>query len=122
SELTRLLNLAPGLLKKKFSDTSLLDSCTSFSNEPVDEVGIEATDDEDEGEVVEEGLLEKEVEAWYGWKKGVDYEDVYELPIEEIPSEVKTVVTAEGVVVTIVVHKDANANVCGGWKMEQEDW
>ncbi|KAH7669994.1 hypothetical protein AAVH_42784, partial [Aphelenchoides avenae] len=107
SELTRLLNIAPGLFKKKFGDTSMLDSCTSFSNEPIDEVGTEATDDEDEEEVVDESLLEKEIEAWYGWKKGVYYEDVSELPYEEIQSEVKTVVVSKGVVVTTVMHKDA---------------
>ncbi|KAH7678443.1 hypothetical protein AAVH_41656, partial [Aphelenchoides avenae] len=107
SELARLLNIAPNLFEKKFGDTSLLDSCASFSNEPVDEIGTEAIVDEDEEEDVEESMLETEVGVWYGWEKGVDYEDVNELPVEGVHSDVKTIVAQRGVVVTTLVQKDA---------------
>lgn len=49
-------------------------TCACFSNEPADEVGYEASDDKDEGEDVEASLLKKEIEVWFGWKKGIDYD------------------------------------------------
>lgn len=46
SELTPLLNVAPGLFKK-LGDSSLLVSFALFSEEPVYDIGTEAPDAED---------------------------------------------------------------------------